>query len=266
VQTRPVSDTPLRIHHVDSNVRDGGPRWFVQMPRQYAICEHAHTCLAGRHIVFLDIERDKYLCLDLETTVTLLPHLNGRLLFFEDSLLSECAAWAGVARILAELEQRNLIVQLPLDQTAPRFEQIAPATRSICGATGNKHPRTAAGAGEFILAVTRTAVLLRWRTLAKTVAHVTRRRKSAATSCAGVGPELFVQRFVSYRSRTAKTDACLFNSVALLDFLALHGQYPKLVFGVRMRPFQAHCWVQHEDTVLGDTVERVSQFTPIMAA
>lgn len=236
------------------------------MPRQYAICEHAYTCIAGRHIIFLDIERDKYLCLDLETTATLLPHLNGRSLFFEDSLLSECVTWAGVARILAELEQRNLIAQLPLDQTAPSLEQIAPATRSICGATGNKHPRTVAGAAEFILAVTRTAVLLRWRTLAKTVAHVTRRRKSAATSCAGVGPEPLVQRFASYRSRFAKTDACLFNSLALLDFLALHGQYPKLVFGVSMRPFQAHCWVQHEDTVLGDTVERVSQFTPIMAA
>jgi hypothetical protein len=33
-----------------------------------------------------------------------------------------------------------------------------------------------------------------------------------------------------------------------------------------MRPFHAHCWVQHEDAVVGDTVEHVSQFTPIMVA
>ncbi len=78
------------------------------MPRQYTICEHAYTCVAGKHIVFLDLERDKYLCLDLEATATLLPHLRGRSFLFEDSLFSAGATWAGVAPILAELEQRNL--------------------------------------------------------------------------------------------------------------------------------------------------------------
>jgi hypothetical protein len=236
------------------------------MPRQYTICEHAYTCVAGRHIVFLDIERDKYLCLDLEATATLLPYLRGRSFLFQDPLLSECATWAGASRILAELEQRNLIALVPLEQVAPSVEQIALPTRSISAHAGCKYPLTAAAAYEFILAVTRSAVLLRWRTLAKTVAHVTQRRRSAVAFRAEVGHEPLVQRFASYRSRFGKADACLFYSLALLDFLALHGLYPKLVFGVCMRPFQAHCWVQHEDTVLGDTLERVSQFTPIMVA
>jgi hypothetical protein len=108
--------------------------------------------------------------------------------------------------------------------------------------------------------------MLRWRSLEKTVAHVTQRRKSAAVPRAAVGLETLVQRFASCRSRFGRKDACLFNSLALLDFLALHGLYPKLVFGVSMRPFHAHCWVQHEDTVVGDTLERVSEFTPIMVA
>ena len=236
------------------------------MARKYAICKHAYTCVAGGHIVFLDIERDKYLCLDLATTVTLLPYLDGRSLFFGDSLFSECATGDGVSKILGELEQRNLIAQLPLDQAAPGVEQIALPTRSVSGATDNGRRRTAAGACEFILAVTRSAVLFRWRTLAKTLTHVTQRRQSADASRPADGHEPLVQRFASYRSRFLKTDACLFNSLALLDFLALHGLYPKLVFGVAMRPFQAHCWVQHEDTVLGDTLERISQFTPIMVA
>jgi hypothetical protein len=236
------------------------------MPRQYAICAHAYTCVAGKHLVFLDLGQDKYLCLDLEATTTLLPYLRGRSLVFQDLLLSQCATWAGVSRILAELEQRNLIAQLPLDQAPPSIEQFALPTRSISGATGNKYQRTAAGACAFILAVTRSAVLFRWRTLAKTVAHVTQRRHSAVASRSDVGHEPLVQCFASYRSRFGKKDACLFNSLALLDFLALHGLYPKLVFGVSMRPFHAHCWVQHEDTVLGDTLERVSQFTPIMVA
>lgn len=236
------------------------------MPRQYTICEHAHTCVAGRHLVFLDVQRDKYLCLDLETTATLLPYLRGRSLVFQDSLLFESAAWAGVARILAQLEQRNLIAQLPLDQAAAGVEQVAVPNRSISGITDDKHRRTAAGACEVLLAVTRSAVLFRWRTLAKTVWHVTRRRRAAAVFRVDVGHESLMQRFAASRSRFGKTDACLPNSLALLDFLAIHGLYPKLVFGVSMRPFQAHCWVQHEATILGDTLERVSQFTPIMVA
>jgi hypothetical protein len=236
------------------------------MPRHYTICEHAYTCVAGGHLVFLDIQQDKYLCLDLETTATLLAYLRGRLFVFPDPLHFECATSAGIARMLAELEQRNLLALLPLDQAAPSVEQVAVPTRSICGATGKRHHRTAAGACEVLLAVTRSAVLLRCRTLAKTVSHVSRRRRSAAVSRADVGHEFLMQRFASSRSEFGKTDACLPNSLALLDFLAIHGLYPKLVFGVSMRPFQAHCWVQHEGTILGDTLERVSRFTPIMVA
>jgi hypothetical protein len=37
------------------------------------------------------------------------------------------------------------------------------------------------------------------------------------------------------------------------------------VIGVRLDPFSAHCWVQCEDLVLNDSVERVKHFTPILA-
>jgi hypothetical protein len=242
------------------------------MPRQYALCKHAYTCVAGGHIVFLDLERDKYLCLDLDATAALLPCLRGRSFVIPDPLLPACASGADVSHTLAELQQRNLIALAPLDQAAPSFEQIPRSTRSISAPADDEYHCTAAEACKILFVITRSAVMLRWRPLAKTVAHVTQRRDSAVVSDAGRASstaflhETLVQRFTSYRFRFARTDACLLNSLALLDFLALHGLYPKLVFGVSMRPFHAHCWVQHEDTVLGDTLERVSQFTPIMVA
>ena len=61
-------------------------------------------------------------------------------------------------------------------------------------------------------------------------------------------------------------EACLFNSLALIEFLAQHDCYPHWVFGVRARPFAAHCWVQLDHTVLNDGVEHVSRYTPIMVA
>jgi hypothetical protein len=59
-------------------------------------------------------------------------------------------------------------------------------------------------------------------------------------------------------------EACLFESLVLIEFLARYSLFPAWVFGVRARPFAAHCWVQQGDTVLNDTVEHVTRYTPIM--
>ncbi|GAD58270.1 hypothetical protein MBEBAB_0520 [Brevundimonas abyssalis TAR-001] len=37
-----------------------------------------------------------------------------------------------------------------------------------------------------------------------------------------------------------------------------------MVFGIKLVPFGAHCWVQAGETVLNDTVDNVSEYTPIM--
>jgi hypothetical protein len=58
---------------------------------------------------------------------------------------------------------------------------------------------------------------------------------------------------------------CLFDSLALIEFLARYRHFPQWVFGVTAEPFNAHCWVQEQDCVLNDTVEYVRGFTPIMA-
>jgi hypothetical protein len=59
-------------------------------------------------------------------------------------------------------------------------------------------------------------------------------------------------------------ERCLHDSLAQLEFLARHGVFPSWVFGVRARPFVAHCWVQYEDIVFNDTVEHVGGYAPIM--
>lgn len=58
-------------------------------------------------------------------------------------------------------------------------------------------------------------------------------------------------------------DKCLLRSLALQDFLATHGHVSALVFGVRLHPFRAHCWLQHGSTVLNDTIEVIGSFRPL---
>lgn len=56
---------------------------------------------------------------------------------------------------------------------------------------------------------------------------------------------------------------CLVRSALLMRFLNQRGLEADWVFGVRLWPFMAHCWVQLDDLCLNDDVERLTAYTPI---
>lgn len=56
---------------------------------------------------------------------------------------------------------------------------------------------------------------------------------------------------------------CLVRSALLMRFLQQRGLGADWVFGVRLWPFTAHCWVQLDGVCLNDDVERLTSYTPI---
>lgn len=58
--------------------------------------------------------------------------------------------------------------------------------------------------------------------------------------------------------------ACLQRAFQLRSLILHHGLAVDWVFGVRTWPFAAHCWLQWQDTVINDTLDRVSRYTPIL--
>lgn len=58
---------------------------------------------------------------------------------------------------------------------------------------------------------------------------------------------------------------CLQRTFELRYLLARRGIDATWVFGVRTWPFAAHCWLQVDDMVVGDTLARVQRYTPILA-
>lgn len=56
---------------------------------------------------------------------------------------------------------------------------------------------------------------------------------------------------------------CLVRSALLMRFLRQRGLEADWVFGVRLWPFTAHCWVQLDGVCLNDDVERLTSYTPI---
>lgn len=57
---------------------------------------------------------------------------------------------------------------------------------------------------------------------------------------------------------------CLVRSALLVRALRRQGLEAQWVFGVRLFPFMAHCWVQAGDTCLNDDVERLSAYQPLL--
>lgn len=59
-------------------------------------------------------------------------------------------------------------------------------------------------------------------------------------------------------------DTCFFRSLALLKYLSLYRMSADWVFGVRLSPFSAHCWIQCGQVVLNERLDNVLNYTPIM--
>jgi hypothetical protein len=107
---------------------------------------------------------------------------------------------------------------------------------------------------------------LRWKPLERTVGEVRQRkaRRENARSRASDDTNL-VEIFDHLRPYFPRDYLCLFDSLALVNFLARYGRFPQWVFGVRSDPFSAHCWVQQDSCVLNDSMEHVQTYVPIMS-
>lgn len=70
--------------------------------------------------------------------------------------------------------------------------------------------------------------------------------------------------FLQAQRLISAADQCLPRSLAIAAMLDSHGHTPTVVMGVQL-PFAAHCWVQCEDRVVSDPIERIADFEPILA-
>ena len=57
---------------------------------------------------------------------------------------------------------------------------------------------------------------------------------------------------------------CLIDALALDHILLSRRVAATLVFGVRLEPFAAHCWLQSPETVLTGTSAEARNYTPIL--
>lgn len=71
--------------------------------------------------------------------------------------------------------------------------------------------------------------------------------------------------FLAARAIVPIERSCLLDALALLAWLGDRGGSATLVFGVRMNPFGAHCWLQTDRLLLTDANDAVGALVPVLS-
>jgi hypothetical protein len=238
----------------------------------YRLSLHARVCVTPHGAVLLDLSLGKYLGLDPQQSQALSVVVEGWTKAGEPlpAQPGSDARPDEATRDLAEaLRVRGLLVRASSQGHRVRQPSLpAPTGELLSWNEMRCPPIRPAHLLTFLHALLTTLVMLRWRQFGANVARCERRRARCASAGIALDLQKAAQLVSAYQYiRTwifARRGRCLLDSLVLLEFLALHGVYPRWVIGVQARPFAAHAWLQHRDLLFNVTPEFARPYTPIL--
>lgn len=225
---------------------------------EYFLPRHVHFCQRGDDLIFLDLKQDDYTLINGASAATLKALApSGRL----DAPRPEAAD------ALQELLAGGLLVTDRSQGKSIRPTRAEVATTPLIDPESMPRPRLRASHFvKFIAACTTAAARLRWQPIGNTVkaVQIRKARHGAGNSFDIDSARELTAVFQTLRGLFPRDYLCLFDSLALLEFLARYRIHPTWVFAVRLEPWGAHCWVQHGPCIFNEDVETAAGFTPIM--
>lgn len=214
----------------------------------YRLPDHLGVCEIDGRVIMLDLRRDRYFQLDGRTASAFTRWRQA-----PDGSPADDDA-------VTDLVERGWLV--PLNGAVAPVRTVPDVRRrSLIGELPHV-PTSFAIFGGVVSALWRCRRALRRRGL-ETATEEARRRKPPVGS--GSDLELHLANFRAARRLVPLAPNCLTDSFALSAFLAARGIRSDIVFGVKLDPFAAHCWLQNDEAILNDAADTVSDFTPILA-
>lgn len=237
--------------------------------RHHFISKHVHVCRAGDQVVLLDLRRDKYFAIGGSQTEILGLLIGGWPSSTQERAFDSASVEA--EKLLHTMVQRGLVTTQDQAGKSATPASLPQVTSTLVGEYADDEvPISVRQIAWFAVSALKAALALRLRTLESVVRSVERRKARrlarSGSFCFETAQSAVTVFFRLRPLAFAPRDACLFDSLALVEFLAREGLFPQWVIGVRTRPFGAHSWVQQGNVVLNDLPERVRKFTPILAA
>jgi len=234
----------------------------------YFLSKDCFVCNTQDYWIILSASRDKYLCVTHADLMSIGRRLYG---WQGQGNTAENFPQFGVEEdtLIASLMSYGIITSNPSDGK-PFAESECPVRES---AIEMLEPVALVKLSlfcviRFFLACAKIDWQLRAKDLFRTLVRLERRRLCVQSSAAGPNfahASRLIAVFRHLRPLYPRPYLCLFDSLALLEFLASYRAFPRVVFGVVADPFQAHCWLQEGNVVLNDDLERVGRYKPIMS-
>ncbi|QUT05608.1 lasso peptide biosynthesis B2 protein [Sphingobium phenoxybenzoativorans] len=217
----------------------------------YRLGEGFAYCCAGSHAIFLDLTRNHYLCLKPPLQAAFSKLVERKELNQEDHNQLNNLLNVGI------LTQD--IVASPL---TPPF--VIPAMSTVRASKVSSFSRPVLKA---LLQRMSASASLRLHGLDQTVKALKRLKEEIRFQGEIYAPEAEAQAASAFEATHllfSANDRCLPQAIALFRSLLAARHLPLLIFGVRMNPFSAHCWVQSGERVFCDSAAYTRQFTPIL--
>lgn len=234
----------------------------------YYVAKHVHACVAGDYCVLLDVRQGEYLCVGHAEAVALGSRIAGWLRIEGEHVAAPETTLQSVDAALRDMAAQGMLTDDPRNGRALDIPVISPATRSVNAAEGRYSIPGPVDVVNFVRACIRTRHDLRSLPLEALVRRIQMRRERRGAlpfDLAVAGRKVGIFRKLRPYFPVSGKGQCMFDSLALVEFLACYGLCPQWVFGVRTEPFYAHCWVQQENFLMNEDIDRVRSYAPIMA-
>ena len=237
------------------------------MMARYGLAQHVFVCADEEYVVVLDVKQDRYFTLEAARTAALGPLIPG---WPAPPARGGSSDGRQVAadEAAAPLLRQGWLLELPATSKEATPVRLTSPQTELLGDVVTESSRIGMRAVlNFVFAAVFAKLSLRFWRFERLIRRVAARK--AARPGGGSFDVARARQLVDIFGRMrvflfSHREECLHDSLALLEFLARYEVLPRWVFGVRARPFVAHCWVQYEDIVFNDTVEHVASYTPIM--
>jgi hypothetical protein len=234
----------------------------------YFLSTDCFVCRAQNYWVVLNAARDRYSCVTHADLASIGDRLHGWRNRNENT--GHFPRFGAEAdKLIESLVANGIITVEPNEGKAFAESECPPCEREM----GLPDPDTSvkhhpSGLVHFVVACATIDWHLRKEKLSRTLARVEQHRIRARAGAA-IGDVTriseLIAAFKGLRPLYPRPYLCLFDSLALLEFLASYRSFPRIVFGIVADPFQAHCWLQEGNTVLNDDLERVGKYKPILS-
>lgn len=211
-----------------------------------------HFCICSGRTVFLDVRADRYFQLPIDRDLAFQRFASRR------------TGQPGDEAALRAIAKRGLIVDLHHGALVVSSVIVSPPTAEIVPTLSMARMTDRIAA---LVSVHRARLECARRPLKNLFDAMS--RPSAAFDADNPDDWAAVNRVAAAFAATGvmlrRQDQCLPLSIAFKRLCLARRTRATLVIGVKLDPFVAHCWVQRDEYVVNDTLERVRLFTPILA-